>query len=328
MTTTVASTRFGALGTVVHVLTTDAALLDVAAAVVRTEIAACDLACSRFRDDSDISRLNAGSGRYVKVSARLIDDLRVAVEAARLTGGLVDPTVGRALVSLGYDRDFSLLERPTGTGELPDPVVFTFAPVPGWQAVDFDVDRVRLPSGVTVDLGATAKARCADRAAAAAARAAGCGVLVNLGGDLAVAGAPPADGWQVRVTRDASDTLDAPGQTVAVHGGAMATSSVKVRAWRHRGADMHHLVDPRSGRPATVVWETVSVVAATCVAANIASTASIILGDDAPAWLAGHGLCARLVATDGSVTTVGGWPPEAVGPPENERTALHSMVNR
>jgi thiamine biosynthesis lipoprotein len=316
VTRTEGTIRFGALGTVCDVLVTDPALLGPATDAVKAEIAACDLACSRFRADSDLNRLNAGGGRFVEVSTRLVDDLRVAVEAARLTGGLVDPTVGRALVSLGYDRDFPLLDRPPGTGGSAESLTFTFAPVPGWQAIEFDRSghRVRLPAGVKVDLGATAKARCSDRAAVAAGAAAGCGVLVNLGGDLAFAGPVPDGGWRVRATRDASDSLDAPGQTVALHSGAMATSSVKVRAWRHRGADMHHLVDPRTGLPAGIVWEAVSVVAATCVAANIASTASIILGSDAPEWLEGHGLSARLVAADGSVTEVGGWPPdEAAG---------------
>jgi thiamine biosynthesis lipoprotein len=317
VTAPVGAVQFGSLGTVCHVLVDEPARLDAAVAAVKDETAACDQACSRFREDSDLSRLNAGSGRFVEVSARLVDDLMVAVEAARISGGLVDPTVGRALVSLGYDRDFALLEAPAHTGGAPDPVVFSFARVPGWRAIDIDRAgrRVRLPSGVKVDLGATAKARCADRAAARAARAAGCGVLVNLGGDLATAGAVPPGGWKVRVTRDASDALDAPGQTVALHGGAMATSSVKVRAWRHRGADMHHLIDPRSGGPATIIWEAVSVVAATCVAANIASTASIVLGHDAPEWLEAHSLSARLLAADGRVVEVGAWPPDGTRGP-------------
>jgi thiamine biosynthesis lipoprotein len=308
---------FEALGTHCAVGVEDPAAGTVALAEVTAQVAACDEACSRFRADSDLSRLNAGAGRPVPVSDRLLDDLAVARRGAELTDGLVDPTVGRALVALGYDRDFPLLD-----GLDPDDplVTLTFAPVPGWQAVEIDRrrQRARLPGGVMVDLGATAKARAADMAAEAAAGAAGCGVLVSLGGDLAFAGPVPAGGWRIRVTDNAAD-LDGPGQTVALTTGAMATSSVTVRTWPHAGTMVHHLIDPRTGTSAEIVWRTVSVVAATCVDANIASTASVILGAGAPAWLAGQGLCARLVAVDGTVHLVGGWPPEAA---PDERRAV------
>jgi thiamine biosynthesis lipoprotein len=301
--------QFEALGTPCALAVADPAAAAMARGIVDAEIAACDVACSRFRDDSDLSRLNAGAGRSVPVSERLLDDLAVAMRAARLTDGIVDPTVGRALVSLGYDRDFGDLRS--------DPLAtLTFVAVPGWQAVQVDRARrrARLPAGVLVDLGATAKARAADRAAATAARQTGCGVLVSLGGDVAFAGSVPAGGWRVRVSDAAADPvdgpgrMDGPGQTVALTTGALATSSVTVRTWPRGGTMVHHLIDPRTGGPAPIVWRTVSVVAATCVDANIASTAAVILGVGAPAWLATQGLCARLVAADGTVHLVGGWP--------------------
>lgn len=161
---------------------------------------------------------------------------------------------------------------------------------------------------MALDLGATAKALCADRAAAAAARATGAGVLVSLGGDIAIAGGAPAGGWTIHVTDDHRSGPEAPGQTIAIAGGGLATSSTTTRRWRHDGRLMHHILDPWTGSPATGPYRTVSVAAADCVRANTASTAAIVLGDGAPAWLTERALPARLVAHDGAVTVLGGWP--------------------
>ncbi len=305
-----ASVVFPALGTTAAVAVTDPVKLPAVRAVVTAEISACDRACSRFRDDSDVSRLNDGRGKRVTVSPRLVDELVAAIRAARLSDGVVDPTVGQALISLGYDRDFPLIASGSRA-----PAV-TFAPVPGWQCLRVDAGRglARVPPGVRVDLGATAKARCADLAATAAATAVGCGVLVSLGGDVSVAGPVPDGGWRVRVTDDSSAGPRAPGQTVEIRNGGVATSGVTVRSWRRGDLDLHHVIDPRTGAPAPVVWRTVSVAAATCVDANIAATAAVVLGHAAPAWLAVRRLPARLVAADGAVSLVAGWPPETSDP--------------
>ena len=184
------------------------------------------------------------------------------------------------------------------------------ASVPGWQAVVVDARErtVRVPAGVSLDLGASAKALAADRAAAAAVRATGAGVLVNLGGDIAVAGPSPDEGWAVRACEDHRDGPEAPGQTVAIRSGGLATSSTTSRRWRRGSQAAHHIVDPATGLPAREVWRAASVAAATCVDANAASTAAIVRGARAPAWLHAAGLPARLVAVDGSITTAGGWP--------------------
>jgi thiamine biosynthesis lipoprotein len=312
-----ATVVFPALGTTATLAVTQRARLAAARTVVDAEIAACDRACSRFRSDSDLSRLNAGRGRPVAVSSRLVDDLLAGLRAARLTDGAVDPTVGKALISLGYDRDFPLV-----AAARPAPIV-TFAPVAGWRCLTVDARKglARVPAGVAVDLGATAKARCADLAASAAAARAGCGVLVSLGGDVAVAGPPPTGGWKVRVADDASASAEAgaPGQTVEIQTGGLATSGVTVRKWRRGHLDLHHVIDPRTGRSAQVVWRTVSVAAGSCTDANIAATAAIVLGQEAPAWLAAHRLPARLVAPDGAVSVVGGWP-------SDEADALWELV--
>jgi len=296
--------RFAALGTTAVVVAADPAALEAAVDAVRAEVAAVDAACSRFREDSELSALNAAGGTARAVSPVLLGAIDVALRAARLTDGLVDPTVGSVMRVIGYDRDFDLVP-PDGPA-----LRVTVGPVPGWRAVAVDRARgvVQLPSGVSLDLGATAKAWCADRAAGAAWRATRSGVLVSLGGDVAVAGEPPSGAWRVHVTDHHAAGDRAPGQTVAIRGGGLATSGTTARRWERGGRTFHHIVDPATGTSAAGPWRTVSVVAGTCTDANTASTAAVILGDRAPAWLMARGLAARLVAHDGTVARTGGWP--------------------
>lgn len=305
MTTQPVATRFPALGTTAELWVTDPAGLPVAEREVRAELLAIDETCSRFRADSEISLLHARAGTAVRVSPLLAEAVRVALRAARLTDGVVDPTVGAAVRALGYDRDFRGLDQDDPTPALPS------GAVPGWWRVTLDDERgeVLLPRGTALDLGATGKALAADRAADRAARSAGCGVLVGLGGDIAVAGPAPSGGWRVRIGDD--HTRADPGDpVVAITAGGLATSSVTRRTWRRAGRTVHHIVDPCTGDVPDPVWRTVSVTAGSCVDANTASTAAIVLGPAAPGWLAERGLPARLVATDGAVTTVAGWPDE------------------
>jgi thiamine biosynthesis lipoprotein ApbE len=290
-----AAASWRAIGTGVHLLVTELRSLGPARRLLREDLAALDAACSRFRSDSELVALDhaPGDGRGrtgpVQVSPLLAGALAVALRAARRTGGDVDPTVGNALSAAGYDRDFALVQRDG------PPVRLT----------------VRSVSGL--DLGATAKAWAADRAAARIAAELGCGVLVNLGGDIAVAGMVPDGGWRVRVqdvTGPPEEPPAGPSAMVAIRSGGLATSSTAARRW-HRGGDvLHHILDPRSGLPAAPVWRTVSVAAATCTDANTASTAAIIRGEAALAWLAELGFPARLVAESGAVVTLGGWPPD------------------
>lgn len=301
-----------ALGTTIVVGTVAPDAIGDAVTAVREEIDACDRSCSRFRDDSDLSRLNAGE-RNVRVTTWLCDALLAALDSARDTGGLVDPTIGQCLVDLGYDRTFERLDPQS-------PLVVSATHVPAWPHVH--VDRVRrrvtLPAGVRLDLGATAKALCADRAAARASELTGGGVLVSMGGDVAVAGEAPVGGWAIRVTERCDTAPDSAvhGQTVTIRTGGLATSGTGARRWARAGVVLHHLVDPRTGQPAEEAWRTVSVAAPTCLAANTASTAAMILGFDAPGWLTGRGFDARLVTPDGDVTRTGGWPVDAGGDTE------------
>ena len=297
---------FGALGSTAVVGTADGRRLDAARRAVEEIVRAVDEACSRFREDSEVERLNRSAGEAVPVSPLLLDAIAAALRAAELTDGDVDPTVGEALIALGYDRDFAEL---AGT---PARAV-RIAAVPGWRTIEIDrpASTVRLARGVRIDLGATAKALAADRAAAAASRAAGCGVLVSLGGDMAFAGPPPEAGWRVRVTDDHRSDTSAPGQWIALSGGGLATSSTAVRRWATAEGSAHHLIDPATGRSADSLWRTVSVTAATCLDANIASTAAIIRGESAVSWLRSLGLPSRLVRDDGQVLHIAGWPAES-----------------
>jgi thiamine biosynthesis lipoprotein len=305
------ATSWEALGTSVVLRVTDPAALDAARAEVETELASIDRACSRFREDSELSRLNAAAGRPRSVSPLLIGALEVALRAAELTDGDVDPTVGECLVLAGYDRDWRLL-----SGSCDDrPLAITAEVRAGWRTIILDraTCSVCIPAGVRLDLGATAKAWAADRSARAAAAASGCGVLVGLGGDIATAGSAPTGGWQIRVTDDHRSDLSAAGQTVAIRSGGLATSSTAVRRWRRGGQTMHHIIDPATGAPVQSTWRTVSVAAADCTEANIASTGALVRGDAAPEWLQGLGLPARLTDADGRVTAVGDWPSEPFG---------------
>jgi thiamine biosynthesis lipoprotein len=297
---------FGALGSVAVLGATDPERLPVARREVERVVHEFDETCSRFREDSEIEMLNRSAGQAMPASPLLLDAVSAALRAAELTGGSVDPTVGAALIALGYDRDFDeLAGRPAARS-------IKIASVPGWRTVKVDPEAgtVRTPRGVRLDLGATAKALAADRAAEAAQQAAGCGVLVSLGGDIAIAGPPPAAGWRIRVTDDHRSGVSAPGQWISLRAGGLATSSTTARRWMNAEGPAHHLIDPATGRPATGCWRTVSVTAATCLDANIASTAAIIRGEPALAWLRSLELPSRLVDADGRVRHIVGWPAE------------------
>jgi thiamine biosynthesis lipoprotein len=277
-------------------------LADAEAAVKRV-VERIDHACSRFRDDSELTAVNTAAGRAVHASPLLLDAVGEALRAARLTDGDVDPTVGGALIALGYDRDFAAV------GARTTPPI-TLVPVPGWQTVrvDRDAGTVCVARGVTLDLGATAKALAADLAAADASALTGCGVLVALGGDIAIAGDAPEDGWRVRVTDDHRAPATAAGQWIALRSGGVATSSTTARRWATSSGSAHHLVNPATGGSARGPWRTVTVAAATCLDANIASTAAIVRGERAVSWLESLGLPARLVSVDGSAAHLAGWP--------------------
>ena len=291
-----------------------------------------DLACSRFRPDSELMRLPHGTS--APISAVLDGALAAALRTARATGGLVDPTVAAALVANGYDADLDVVRgRDERTATDADA-----RPAPGhWRIYHDPVHREVLgpasgrprPGCKCEGLGGRSHRSDAAVLLGSAGLDESAGLLINLGGDLAVGGVAPRGGWRIRVDDGPAphdQTAPATGQdqadpcqpVVTIYSGGLATSSTIVRTWRHGGQLRHHILDPRTGRTAPTTWRAVTVAARTCELANAASTAAIVLGPDAPDWLAARGLHARLRAADGSVTRVGDWPEEN----EHERTAL------
>ncbi len=304
-----------ALGMLIQLVVTDQGRLDAARKLLEDDLAELDLAGSRFRPDSELTAIanaaHAATGPVtITVSPLLAGAIAVALRAASLTDGDVDPTVGSVLSSLGYDRDFG--QMPASGPAVPVRV----RTIPGWRSIRLDAEsrRLTVPAGVQLDLGATVKGWAADRSASRIADRLGCGVLVSLGGDTSVAGQPPAGGWRIRVqdlTAMPDEPPRGPSTVVAIRDGGLATSSVAARRWQRGGDVLHHIVDPRTCLPAAPVWRTVSVAAATCADANTAATAAVIRGRQAPAWLASLRLPARLVEPDGTVHTISGWPAEA-----------------
>jgi thiamine biosynthesis lipoprotein len=245
------------------------------------------------------------------MSPVLNDAVGAALEMAAATSYLVDPTVAAAVIALGYDRDITDLREIVEQGL--EVATGTSRPAPGAWRIRHEKEQrlLTIPPGVGMDLGATAKALAADRAAARIADRTGSGVLVGLGGDIAVAGRPPANGWSIAIGDDHRTAEAAPDTLVAIRGGGLATSSIVARSWLTNRGMRHHLVDPRTGENPEPYWRTVSVAAASALAANAAATAAIILGDQAINWLTGQELPARLVRINGAVAVTAGWPDES-----------------
>jgi thiamine biosynthesis lipoprotein ApbE len=306
----VALKSWKALGTSVHVLSTHDDGLEGATTAVRDVLEDVDEAYSRFRSDSELTRLNANAGRTIRISPLLATAIDAALRAARLTDGAVDPTIGRAIRVAGYDDDFSRIAAEDSQERGREMKLRAWR-VPGWQGIRLDrrLRTVWLPHGVELDLGSTGKALAADLAATAALAAVGRdGVLVSLGGDIAIAGEPPPGGWRILVAEDSRVRPDGDGDVICVPSGGVATSSTTVRRWSRGGAVLHHIIDPQTSLPTSGPFRTVTVVAATCLDANIASTAAIVRGEAAIDWLTSCGLPARLVENDDTIHYIGPWP--------------------
>lgn len=294
-----------------RLVTPQAADLPAAREIVDAVLDDVELAASRFRPDGEILRI--GTGAPVRISQTLTELLVAALDAARVTGGAVDPTVGSMLVDLGYDRDIDAVRQ----GEARVEIAMTRRAT--WRDIRLDEANrtVTVPQGVVLDLGATAKAWAADRCAQAVAMELGIAVLVSLGGDIATVGPTPGPlagptaaplGWDVLVR----DRDEDPAAMVHLPDGlAVATSSTQQRTWRGSGMQLHHIIDPATGMPAQRYWRSVTVVAQDCVTANIWSTAALVRGGDAVRVLRELGLPARLVTMAGQVRLLGGWPAAA-----------------
>ena len=261
---------------------------------------AIDAACNRFRDDSELSQLNESHGACTAISPILELALAAALHCAEVTDDLVDPTVLPALLALGYDRDFDEL---THAGPVLEHVAL---PAMGTSAIHLDLEThtVMLDPPCRLDLGASAKALAADLIADDVADSGG--VVVEIGGDVAVRGEGPEGVWAIAV----SDTLTLDGHEPRVtfrHGG-IATSSTNSRTWRVGERTVNHIIDPRTGHCARGLYTAASVSASDCVLANAFATAALLWNEDAGYHIAQAGWSARLVRRDGSLEYVGGWP--------------------
>ncbi|KQW49358.1 hypothetical protein ASC77_11830 [Nocardioides sp. Root1257] len=266
--------------------------------VVQQLMAAVSESVSRFRDDSDLAEVNAAGGSLVPVRSLTVELTDIALAAARRTHGAVDPTVGAHLLAAGYDDDIEVVRRRVRT---------TTAARAGsdWRsvAVDRRLHRVGVPAGVRLDLGATAKAWTADEAARRVHARLGVATLVEIGGDLAVAG-HLARPWRI----DVAEVLGGPTYRVDLTHGGLATSSVLARSWVSDRGPEHHVIDPRTARPVTGDLRSATVWAPTAVEANTWSTAALVWGESAADRLSDVGIDARLVDRHGHVVTVGAWP--------------------
>ncbi|WP_030515588.1 FAD:protein FMN transferase [Nocardia sp. NRRL WC-3656] len=306
-----ASETFPAIGTSVVVVCTDARELARAVGLVRARLDELDRAASRFRADSELAVINSRSadaarrGRSeqlrIPVGTTLGSCLRAAMRTQRLTSGLVSASLGAALIACGYDDDLDVVRARGDAG----PVAIDPSSIPLRHMI-FDEQRweVTLPAGTALDLGASAKAWAADTIAAELAATGPGGYLVNLGGDIAVAGAVPPHGWSIGV----KDWNDVVVQVVTSTGQAFATSSTRLRTWMRGGVRRHHIIDPRTGRSARTRWAQVTCAGPDAVQANAASTAAIVLDDQAPRWLADRSVPACLMTVDHEVVTTPGWP--------------------
>lgn len=286
----------------VRLTVTDSSTLEPARHHVVDLMREVERSASRFVPTSDICRINEGAGHLVPVSRRTVALVDVALDAAADTEGLVDPTVGAHVVQVGYAGDIATVRDQLIVPERD----YTLRQA-DWTGVrvDHELSRVGVPSGLALDLGATAKPWTADVAAHGIAASFGTGVLVEIGGDVAVAGNKPTP-WQIHVSEKAGQA----GERVGLTSGGIATSSSAGRRWRTPAGDAHHIIDPRTGVSADGPWRTATVWARSAVDANTASTAAIVLGEDAVAFLAELDHPARLVGHDGHVETVGAWPSE------------------
>jgi len=293
--------RWRALGTYVQLSVADRDKVTAAERRARALLSAVDRACSRFREDSELSRVNAGAGRWVRVDPLLVAATVAAIEAAEHTDGIVHPLLGNVMIGLGYDRTFTELQPGRASGARIEP-----PPLDAWKSIEWEPGAIKIPAGTALDLGATAKAWASDVISRTIAEEERANVVLSLGGDVAVASCDRSRTWWPIAIREHPEGEAC--AEVALTGGGLATSSTRLRRWTVAGASHHHLVDPRTGVSARARWRTVSATGPSATAANIASTAAVVLGDDAVGWLTEREVAARLVSEDGDVTLTPGWP--------------------
>ncbi len=260
--------RVRAMGTDVYVIAVDGPR-DLSAWVAE-RLERLESRWSRFRPSSELCQLNAAAGHPIVVSRSTYEVVARAVDVWRWTAGRYDPSVLSALMASGYDRDFDDVDR-VGDGPAPKPV-----PAPGCAGIGLDpmTRSIRLPLGVGLDLGGIGKGYAADLLATEMVAAGALGALVNLGGDVRAAGAPPSAGWIV----DVEDPFETGTGQLSVTEGGIATSTSLRRTWSRGDEQLHHLVDPTTGKPATTGLVSVTVIAGECWRAEVLAKAAFVAG--------------------------------------------------
>jgi thiamine biosynthesis lipoprotein len=274
---------------------------------------------SRFQPESELSRLNAAAGLRTSVSPLLLRVLVAALDAARSTRGVFDPTILQRMIEIGYDRSFETL-----AAQLPASIYSRPAATGGWRNIEVDEARglVRLPAGVGLDFGGIAKGMAVDAALDLLEREGLTPALVNAGGDLATRGVPPgADSWALTVPGKAQ------GWVIGLTRGALATSGVARRRWTQGGRERHHLIDPRTGEPANSSLWSVTATADTCAQAEVAAKTALILGEPAgAAFIEEIRLGALLARESGEWSVAGNWPRDGMRPLDQGASAWQGEI--
>jgi thiamine biosynthesis lipoprotein len=279
-----------------------------AVAAVRGVFEDVERRLSRFRPESELSALNRSAGESFPASPLLFHAVKLAVDAARATGGLFDPSVLPALESAGYDRTFELLGGRTGSPgdvarRLPAAVLSSYRSI----HCDDATWTIQVEPGQRLDLGGIGKGLAVDLALEAAGSLPN--MCLNAGGDIAVRGTADSGGsgeygWTVAL-EDAGAMATA---RVLLRNAAMATSTVLKRRWSVDGESRNHLIDPRTGRPSASPFRSVTVVAATCAQADVAAKTALLLGEDGIAFLEERGMHGFAVRHDASTAATVLWP--------------------
>ncbi|HEX8996299.1 MAG TPA: FAD:protein FMN transferase [Ktedonobacterales bacterium] len=291
---------FFAMGTTISVIAPERALNE-ALRLTRGLFDDWDRALSRFRSESELSRLNAAAGLPTAVSPLLFTVLRTALAAAMATRGIFDPTVLQRMIEIGYDRTFESL-----APRQPEARVARPARMGGWRAIELHEDPriARLPPGVGLDFGGIAKGMAVDAALELLDERGLTPAMVNAGGDLAVRGLPPdAPSWSIATPGKAERWV------IGLERGALATSGVSRRQWMQGDTPRHHVIDPRTGEPAASQLWSVTAVAGTCAQCEVAAKTALILGrDEGARFIERARLGALLVEESGAWIVAGAWP--------------------
>lgn len=295
--------NFQAIGTRCQVILFECQQPEVASELAQSMVSNVDLLASFHRSDSELSYLNTAENYTVPVSETLFELLLLNQWAFRASRGAIDATIGRRLVEVVSNENPKLLERRDAT---PDVDGLCFENV----ALDSRSKTVTRAPGVIFDLGGLAKAWLADQIADAIEQKIGCGVLVNLGGDIATRGPVPIDGWRINVTDDFGLFPESSGMIISIGSGGLATSSTKTRQFVDSAGNVRNHIVVKGELDESNLFIGATAIAPSACMANFYTLASLASSHRAPALMASYGVPALLRTDDHRMVKIGGWPPE------------------